>query len=183
MDAENKDTFETIGKKNYVFNQLVKDENDFVGYVAYTLYKQNKVAHITQIKKEKGTAPSDEELRNWQKSECTETRLNHYRQLAEQKTNSFVNQLRNKKEEELRNRKSEIDNKEQENKKKAKELKEREKNIANREKYCRVKVKGSFWSGVLQSVIASFIFLVLCLLMLLCIKGNADIITWFKDLL
>ena len=31
--------------------------------------------------------------------------------------------------------------------------------------------------------VSSFIFLILCFLLLLCIKGNADIITWFRDLL
>lgn len=61
------DSFEQEGKYNYIFNQLVKDENDFVGYVAYTLYKQNKVAHITKVKEDKGSAPTDEELREWQK--------------------------------------------------------------------------------------------------------------------
>lgn len=181
MSERTGDSFEDTEKHYYVFNQLVKDEDDFVGYVAYTLYKQNKVAHITQIKKEKGKPPSDEELRDWQKNECTEIRLKNYRDLAEQKTNSFINQLRNKKEEDLRKRQANLDSKEQEIKRCERAIKEGRKELEKREKFCHVKVKGAFWSGVLQSLLASFVFLVFCFLLLLYLKGHTDIIGWLLN--
>lgn len=42
------------------YSHFVKDEDDFVGKIAYTLYKERKIAWIENTKKENGGTPPDE---------------------------------------------------------------------------------------------------------------------------
>lgn len=45
------------------YSHFVKDEDDFVGKIAYTLYKERKIAWIENTKKENGgTPPSEKEI-------------------------------------------------------------------------------------------------------------------------
>ena len=87
---------------NFFFSQIVEDDDDFVGYVAYTIYKKNKIEYIEQFKKDNSRHPTDTELLNWQHGECTEGKMENYRSLATDKVNRFVNQLHGEVEKDLK---------------------------------------------------------------------------------
>ncbi|MEE1203584.1 MAG: hypothetical protein UHN59_04705 [Bacteroidales bacterium] len=167
---------------NFFFSQIVEDDDDFVGYVAYTIYKKNKIEYIEQFKKDNSRHPTDTELLNWQHGECTEGKMKNYRSLAEDKVNRFVNQLHGEVEKDLKKQKEKNDKKENNNRKKEKELTEkekilnkREKSINERDKYCNVKSKCQFGSGILQSFIATLIYVVLGFIFIKC--GGVDLLS------
>ena len=171
-------------KNNFFFNQIVENENDLVGSIAYVIYKWNKIEYIDQFKKEHGNhEPSLQELREWQKGECAKSKLENYKKIAELKTADFVNNLQSDKEKQLYNRRLELEKKEREIKEHEKSVKELEKDLKLRTRYCHVKQKGQFWSGVSQSLVASFLFIVLCFILILFISGKTDIIEWGKNIL
>lgn len=65
------------------FTNLVKDENDLVGLIAYSLYKQEKLAFIQEGLKSSGVTPSDAELAIFCRGANLVGRLASYRQSAE----------------------------------------------------------------------------------------------------
>ncbi|MBO7277935.1 MAG: hypothetical protein J6U84_08255 [Bacteroidales bacterium] len=167
---------------NFFFSQIVANDNDFIGFVAYTIYKKNKIEYIEQFKKDNSRPPTDEELLKWQYEECTNSKKKNYRSIAENKVNRFVNQLHGEVEKDLKKQKEKNDKKENNNRKKEKELTEkekilnkREKSINERDKYCNVKSKCQFGSGILQSFIATLIYVVLGFIFITC--GGVDVLT------
>ena len=54
--------FDEEVKYNFIFNQIVENEDDFVGCMAYVLYKRNKIEYIESYKKEHGG--KEPELKN-----------------------------------------------------------------------------------------------------------------------
>ena len=46
---------------NFIYSKLVRDEDDFVGHIAYALYKAEKVAYIEKFKSEHGGQEPTEE--------------------------------------------------------------------------------------------------------------------------
>lgn len=170
--------FDEEVKYNFIFNQIVENEDDFVGCMAYVLYKRNKIEYIENYKKEHGgKEPELKELREWQKSECTERKLKNYRKLAEDLVNNFVNKLQGKKERELKELKTTLDEK-------GRNLKKCEKEINNRQKYCHVKSSSGliqFLLGIFQSLIASILFVVLGYCFILYLNRNTDILKTLFD--
>jgi hypothetical protein len=69
-------------ERNAVFNNLVREDADIVGLVAYSIYKQNKVDWLSAFEKALGRAPSSAELTAYILGESTPRRLAIYRQLA-----------------------------------------------------------------------------------------------------
>ena len=50
-------------KYNYIYSQLVEDNADIVGHIAYALYKEYKIEFISKFKKAHGdTEPSEDDL-------------------------------------------------------------------------------------------------------------------------
>ena len=175
--------FDEQSKYNFIFNQIVENKDDFVGSLAYVLYKRNKIEYIEQYKREHGNEPELSELREWQKGECVKSKLENYKKLAEQKTTAFVNNLQSEKDKQLLKRQSELAKNQQELKEKERQIKEREKSLRLRDSYCHVKPqKGQFWIGVFQSLIASFIFVIISFIILISISGKADLVAWLKKL-
>ena len=171
-------------KYNYFFNQIVKNQDDFVGSIAYVLYKRNKIEYIEQYKKEHdGKEPDLAVLREWQKGECVKSKLDNYKVIAEQKTTEFVNLLQRDKEKQYSKRKAELDTKETNLVKRERAVREQEKDLKKRNQYCHVKQKGQFWSGVVQSLLASFFFIVICFLIILFLSGKTDFIGWLTGVL
>lgn len=39
-------------ERNFAYYKLVNDENDFVGMIAYTIYKKAKIEYLKQLKQE-----------------------------------------------------------------------------------------------------------------------------------
>jgi hypothetical protein len=69
-------------ERNAVFTNLVQEDGDIVGLVAYSIYKQNKVDWLQAFQKAIGRAPSDAELASYIIGESTPRRLATYRHLA-----------------------------------------------------------------------------------------------------
>jgi hypothetical protein len=79
-DADLRDGAEA--ERNPIFDALATPDDDVVGLVAYSLYKQNKRAWLDDFIKATGRAPSEAEMRAYIIGESTERRLNTYRRLA-----------------------------------------------------------------------------------------------------
>lgn len=172
---------ESDEKYNYFFNKIVENNDDFVGSMAYVLYKRNKIEYIEKYKREhENKAPDLSVLCEWQNGECTESKLKNYKELALQKSTEFVNHLQEDKEKKLNKLKSELDLRERAIKNREKQVRENERGLKLRDKYCKVKSKGYFWTGVLQSLLASFLFVALCFLIILYLKGNTDLVSWLQ---
>jgi hypothetical protein len=69
-------------ERNAVFSNLVQEDGDIVGLVAYSIYKQNKVDWLHAFAKATGRGPTDQELSAYIIGESTPRRLATYRHLA-----------------------------------------------------------------------------------------------------
>jgi len=69
-------------ERNAVFDQLVREDGDIVGLVAYSIYKQNKVDWLNAFEKATGRAPNAAEVNAYIIGESTPRRLGTYRHLA-----------------------------------------------------------------------------------------------------
>jgi len=76
------DETKTDGERNAVFDQLVREDGDIVGLVAYSIYKQNKVDWLNAFEKATGRAPNTGEVNAYIIGESTPRRLGTYRHLA-----------------------------------------------------------------------------------------------------
>lgn len=72
-----------LGERTGVFRQLVSDDTDIAGLVAYSIYKQNKLDWLTAFEQAKSRAPTSDELASYIIGEGTPRRLATYRHLAE----------------------------------------------------------------------------------------------------
>lgn len=152
--------------------------------MAYVLYKRNKIEFIEQYKKENNDQEPDlTVLREWQKGECVKSKLDNYKAIAQQKTTEFVNILQRDKEKQYLRRKTDLDKKERDLRERERIVNEQEKDIKKRKKYCHVKQKGQFLIGVLQSLLASLLFVALSFILILFMSGKTDLIVWLKGLL
>lgn len=171
-------------KYNYFFNQIVENDDDFVGSMAYVLYKRNKIEYIERYKKEhENKEPDLIVLREWQKGECIKSKLENYKTIAVKKSVEFINNLQSDKEKQLNKRKSELDKKEREIKERERIIGEQEKVLQKRNKYCQVKPRGQYWIGVSQSLVASLLFIIVCFIIIIYLSGNADFISWMHNVL
>jgi len=66
-------------KYNFIYSQLVEDEYDFVGQIAYSLYKQDKITHIETYLNEKGIEITPTELDKFHEMSCKEIVIQAYR--------------------------------------------------------------------------------------------------------
>lgn len=54
---------ENKGQYNWIYKDLVSDNNDIVGHIAYSIYKREKIDHIEDLKKNNnGADPTFEDL-------------------------------------------------------------------------------------------------------------------------
>lgn len=70
-------------ERDGIFRQLVKEDADIAGLVAYSIYKQNKLDWLTAFEQAKGRAPTPDEQASYIIGEGTPRRLVTYRHLAE----------------------------------------------------------------------------------------------------
>ena len=135
-------------KHNFAYYQLVSEEDDFIGMVAYTIYKQAKIEYIERYKAEHSVAPDDKALHEFQVQQCGETNIKSHRKHAEELMNAFltayleenekdlVDREKKNHEKELRlsTKNSEINAKSRELDEKDKTIKKREREVERREK-------------------------------------------------
>lgn len=90
----------TPQKYNKVYESLVKNQNDIVGFIAYGLYKKSKQEYITTFEKNFGKRPTSDELTTHVL--CSEIpSLEAYRKEAEQTLEFLLEQAVSEKEAEL----------------------------------------------------------------------------------
>lgn len=69
---------------NFIYDKLVRDENDFSGLVAYGLYKRHKIEFIKQLKAEKQVEEvTDKDLEMFHLSSNSSSQLQSYKLQAE----------------------------------------------------------------------------------------------------
>lgn len=150
--------------RNSAYYKLVKDDNDYVGMVAYTFYKKSKIAYIRELQKD-GSIPDEEIdslLVTWQQSKCNDEELKALRNTAVSHVADFSTKL--------------IEQKSKEIIEKEKKLIKREKRIEKQES--QLKSQKYFLYGVVQSIVASFIFMILTIIVYLCLNINGNLTDW-----
>lgn len=77
--------------RHQTFTKLVTSDTDFVGMVAYTIYKNEKLDWIEQFKAQNSNRePTDIELKQFNLTTDSDLRIQQYRQMAETSVNNFV---------------------------------------------------------------------------------------------
>lgn len=75
---------------NFIYSKLVEDEDDFVGQIAYSLYKQDKIDHIEQYFEAQGKEIGEEDLKQFHEMSCKPVLLEAYRIKAENILQDFI---------------------------------------------------------------------------------------------
>lgn len=119
---------------NFIYSQLVDDENDIVGLIAYAIYKRQKIDYIRSVhsKRQRDVDPS--EMSVFHEISNSSTQVQSYRDQAVMVLNSFLNDA-------LRQRADKMANEYQS--RLTREL---------------MSTRPQFWSGVSQSIVGSILF-------------------------
>lgn len=79
---------------NYIYAKLVRHENDMVGHIAYSLYKKEKIAFISDWKlKNPGKEIPEDVIETFNTSASTEDYIKNHRTLANQILQKFCTNL------------------------------------------------------------------------------------------
>jgi hypothetical protein len=124
----------TNGSYNYIYTELVKNENDILGILAYSLYKRQKIEFIQGFKNKTGNEPSDADLTTFHDISNSASQLESYRNQANQLAQNFLDITLNTQAEEL------------------------DKFYSTKADHEIKNSRPSFWSGVAQSVVGSVAF-------------------------
>lgn len=63
-----------------MYSQIVNDENDIVGLIAYALYKQHKIEFFKEVRKANGgSEPTEDEIQAFIRSSSTSSQIKKYR--------------------------------------------------------------------------------------------------------
>lgn len=161
-------------KHNYAYYQLVNDENDLIGMIGYSLYKKAKIDYIEKYYAENKEYPDDNQLQDFQFQQCGETIVLSHKKFAEQLMNSFMAKYIQEYSKELLEKKKKVElsideiNKRQDVlKNKETLIKQKQKDLKKDNQLFELKKAKSFWSGVLQSLLASLILAVISIIILL----------------
>ncbi len=184
------------GEEKYIFPEIVKDEEDIIGMIAYSFYKFEKMNFIKSSEEVSGKKLDKKELIKFQEFKYKE--IEKYKKTAQEtleKAIKIANSNRDiefiesrrklhleniKLRETLEKKEKEFTEKETYLKQKEKEVKNKEKEIKNREKYCHIKPNSwlsNFANGVLQGVVATIIWTALVILIIKAM--DYDIIKFF----
>jgi hypothetical protein len=88
---------------SFIFKDIVEDDDDFVGMVAYTLYKRQKIEWIEKFQADHGRRPTDDEIENgFARFSVMPSQLQSYREQAVQILDMFLDQALYAKVEEAR---------------------------------------------------------------------------------
>lgn len=78
---------------NYIYKKLVQSPNDVVGALAYGLYKEEKIAYLTQFKVEHGAEPTDQDLLAFHRMTNVPQRIDAYKLQAEGLLQEFLDDV------------------------------------------------------------------------------------------
>lgn len=136
---------------SFIYNDLVSGENDFVGLVAYSIYKEEKIAYVKAFEEKEGREPEPCELEDFHT--LARQRVAQYTELAENRVSNFGQLLYGERlealeEERARTLKREIE-----------------------------KISPSWWRGVSQSIVGSLIYSIMLgviIMAILCAQHGAS---------
>lgn len=75
-----------------IFDDMIEDDNDFVGKVAYSLYKQEKVAWVKHFNSKNSVYPTKEEIQKFfHVPSARPESIKRFRKEAELVVNNFIN--------------------------------------------------------------------------------------------
>lgn len=164
-------------KSRFMYHNLISQEGDFIGMIAYGLYKKNKIDFIVSFKnKNQGKYPSNEELKDYQDQQCLPNQINMIRENATHLFNDFLNILTEQEEEKIKQKRTELNLRE-------KTIKGKERKLKLREKHCNQNPRKGFKSGVLQSLTGSFIFVVLSIIIIYSFNHKVDLLNFLTTAL
>ena len=120
---------------SFIYNALVEGPDDFIGLVAYSIYKKEKIAYVRRFEEKNGRSPEPSELQDFHGQ--AHGRLEQYKELATAHVADFYDSIYKAQSESL----------EQEYHQKLKDdLKQ---------------ARTSWFAGVCQSLIGSFLYSIL----------------------
>lgn len=122
---------------NFIYSKLVDDPSDILGKIAYSFYKQQKIEFIADYKKRFSKEPTQEALEVFHLTSNSAAAISSYRTKAETLAKGFAEAVFH---EQLKENKDRLE----------RELVEKVKSI-----------RPAFWLGVVQSLIASLLFVLL----------------------
>lgn len=86
---------------NFIYKKLVKDKDDVLGIIAYSLYKRNKIDFIHKFEADHGSPPSDVEMKTFHASSTTESSLEGFRRQAVDLARAFMDSALDEERQEL----------------------------------------------------------------------------------
>lgn len=75
---------------NYIYDALVDNHDDIAGIIAYSVYKRQKIEHISSFHNKHGRAPDDSELQQFVELSTSPAQIEFYRHEAEALTSTFL---------------------------------------------------------------------------------------------
>lgn len=147
--------------RNFAYYKLVQSDDDYVGMVAYTIYKKSKIAYIQELRSDQNRTEDeiDSSLETWQQSKCNDSEIKTLRDNAVAHVAEFTTKL--------------IEQKDKELFEKEKKLNKRESKIEKKE--AQLKSQKYFWYGVKQSIVGSFVYMVITILVYLGLNLNGNL--------
>lgn len=140
---------------NFIYSKIVNDENDFIGKIAYSIYKEDKIEFINNFNIKHSKNPDQDELKQFHEIASTVNSISRYRLEAEALLQEFLD---NTLTEALAEASEEI---------KSNQI------LLIREEVRKLKPAG-FWSGVWQNVMATVVLTGILALILLIINFSYD---------
>lgn len=80
----------TQDRYNYIFSGLVKDEDDILGQLAYSVYKRQKIEYIQAFRERNGTVPLDCDLIAFHDLSNSSAQIDAYRTQATRLATNFL---------------------------------------------------------------------------------------------
>lgn len=140
---------------NFIYSRIVNDDNDFIGKIAYSIYKEDKIQHINSFFENNKRNPNQDELKKFHEISSTDNSIERYRLQAENLLQEFLD---NTLSEALNEASEEI---------KSNQI------LLIRDEVSKLKPAG-FWSGVWQNVIATIVLTGILALIVLIINFTTE---------
>lgn len=140
---------------NFIYSKLVQDQYDFIGKIAYSIYKEDKINYINTIKDKNNREPNDNELESFIMISSQDSYIERYRLEAENLLQIFLEHT--------------LSEAIEENIEKVKDNYA----ITIRNEVNKIKPAG-FWIGVLQGIVSSIVITAFFALLLLIINFTTD---------
>lgn len=152
------ETQPNLQRYSYIYNDLVEGPQDFIGLVAYSIYKQEKICHVRDFEASHGRPPDPKELKSFH--DIARNRLDGYKEQAETRVNDFFEDI-------FKEHVETLDQLYQE--RLLDELK---------------KSRTGWWKGIFQSIIGSVLFAILIGVIVICILYSQYGLGWIvQDIL